>query len=108
MAEVQGAWGIDVGQAGLKAVRIRFAEAAGQAIAVAFDYIPYPKILSQPDADPDQLIGEALDTIQNSELPTAFEKSVASTDPLSCQPITAATSGQAVAAIKVRARTWTL
>ena len=37
MAETQGVWGIDIGQAGLKAVRLRYAEAAHQALAVAFE-----------------------------------------------------------------------
>ena len=40
MAENRGVWGIDIGQAGLKAVRLRYAEAAEQVIAVAFDYVP--------------------------------------------------------------------
>ncbi|QDT42725.1 Competence protein A [Gimesia alba] len=62
MAENQAVWGIEIGQAGLKAIRLRYAEAADQVIAVAFDYIPHPKILSQPDADPDELISQALDT----------------------------------------------
>ncbi|MEX0718809.1 MAG: type IV pilus assembly protein PilM [Planctomycetaceae bacterium] len=62
MAESQGVWGIEIGQAALKAIRLRYAEAAGQCIAVAFDYIPHPKILSQPDANPDELIAQALAT----------------------------------------------
>ncbi len=62
MAETQGVWGIDIGQAGLKAVRLRYAEAAHQALAVAFDYVPHPKILSQPDAIPEELIQQALET----------------------------------------------
>ena len=49
MAENQSVWGIDIGQAGLKAMRLRYAEAASQVIAVAFDYIPHAKILSQPE-----------------------------------------------------------
>ena len=61
MAENQGFWGIDIGQAGLKAIRLRHAEAAGQAIAVAFDYVPHPKLLSQPDAVPGELIRQALE-----------------------------------------------
>ncbi len=62
MAENQAVWGIEIGQAGLKAIRLRYAEAADQVIAVAFDYIPHPKILSQPDAVPDELISQSLDT----------------------------------------------
>ena len=62
MADTQAVWGIDIGQAGLKAIRLRYAEAAGQVIAVAFDYIPHAKILSQPDAVPDELIQTAIST----------------------------------------------
>ena len=62
MAENQAVWGIDIGQAGLKAVRLRYAEAAEQVLAIAFDYVPHPKLLSQPDANPEELIGQALDT----------------------------------------------
>lgn len=63
MAEkIQTAWGIDIGQAGLKAIKLRYAEAAKQAVAVAFDYVPHPKILSQPDAIPEELIPAALET----------------------------------------------
>ena len=61
MADNRGAWGIEVGQAGLKAIRLRYAEAADQVIAVAFDYIPHPKILSQPDAIPEQIIPQAIE-----------------------------------------------
>ena len=61
MAETSAAWGIDIGQAGLKAIRLKYADAAGQVVAVAFDYIPHPKILSQPDAIPDELIAQALE-----------------------------------------------
>ncbi|MBD3676695.1 MAG: type IV pilus assembly protein PilM [Planctomycetaceae bacterium] len=61
MAESQGVWGIEIGQAGLKAIRLRYADAAEQALAVAFDYIPHPKILSQPDAIPEELIPQALE-----------------------------------------------
>jgi type IV pilus assembly protein PilM len=56
---VVGVWGIDVGQCALKALRLELIE--GQVTATAFDYVEHPKILSQPDADPDQLIREALD-----------------------------------------------
>jgi type IV pilus assembly protein PilM len=62
MAESRAVWGIDIGQAGLKAVRLRYAEAAGQVLAVAFDYVPHPKLLSQPDAVPEELIPQALET----------------------------------------------
>src|SRR5271166_5575977 len=54
-----GVWGIDLGQCGLKAMRLQ--EVDGQLTATAFDYVEHPKILSQPDADPDQLTREALE-----------------------------------------------
>ncbi len=54
-----GVWGIDLGQCALKAIRLELID--GEVTATAFDYIEHPKILSQPDADPDQLTREALD-----------------------------------------------
>src|SRR5262245_37206925 len=60
MAEQPGVWGIDGGQCALKAVRLVESE-GGQVTATHFDYIEHPKILSQPDADPDQLVREALE-----------------------------------------------
>ena len=62
MAEARGVWGIDIGMAGLKALRLFHAESARQVMATNFDYIAHPKILSQPDANPEELIGQALDT----------------------------------------------
>lgn len=53
-------WGIDLGQCALKALRCTLDD-EGAIRADAFDYIEYPKILSQPDAEPDVLIQEALD-----------------------------------------------
>lgn len=58
-AHVPGVWGIDLGQCALKAIRLEMKD--GQVTATAFDYIEHPKILSQPDADPDQLTREALE-----------------------------------------------
>src|SRR5947209_1331663 len=55
-----GVWGIDLGQCALKALRLQ--EIDGQLVATAFDYVEHPKILNQPDADPDQLTREALET----------------------------------------------
>ncbi|HZT83026.1 MAG TPA: type IV pilus assembly protein PilM, partial [Gemmataceae bacterium] len=59
MTNEPGVWGIDLGQCALKALRLERQE--GQIVATAFDYVEHPKILSQPDADPDQLIREALE-----------------------------------------------
>ncbi len=59
MAIQPGVWGIDLGQCALKALRLEVQD--GQVTATAFDYVEHPKILSQPDADPDQLTREALE-----------------------------------------------
>lgn len=59
MALPTGFWGIDIGQCGLKALRLEMID--GKPTATAFDYVEHPKILSQPDADPDQLTREALE-----------------------------------------------
>ncbi len=53
-------WGIDIGQCALKAMRCRLHEDGEQVVADAFDYIEYPKILSQPGSEPAELIGDAL------------------------------------------------
>jgi type IV pilus assembly protein PilM len=59
MKPAPGVWGIDLGQCALKGIRLQ--EVDGQLTATAFDYVEYPKILSQPDADADQLTREALE-----------------------------------------------
>lgn len=61
MADKPGVWGIDIGQAGLKAIRLQYVDSAEQVVATAFDYVPHPKILSQPDAIPEELIPQALE-----------------------------------------------
>lgn len=60
MPSSNAVWGIDIGQCGLKAIKL---QAAGndRVEAVAFDVIEHPKILSQPDADRDELISSALE-----------------------------------------------
>lgn len=69
MAGQSAVWGIDLGQCALKAVKLTFDSKADKAIGVAFDYIEHPKILSQPDADPDELIRAALEKfISRNEL----------------------------------------
>ncbi len=62
MAKIQAVWAIDIGQAALKGLKLVPGETADQVIAEAFDFIEYPKILSQPDADPEELVREALET----------------------------------------------
>ncbi|MEE8452482.1 MAG: type IV pilus assembly protein PilM [Thermoguttaceae bacterium] len=61
MAKSGAVWGIDIGQCALKAMRCRAHDENGkQVIVEAFDYIEYPKILSQAGAEPDELIADAL------------------------------------------------
>ena len=60
MASSQGVWGIDIGQCALKALRCTIDEDGESVVADAFDFIEYPKILSQPEADPDELVRDAL------------------------------------------------
>src|SRR4051812_35546721 len=59
MTVSKGVWGIDIGQCALKALRLEMID--GKPTATAFDYVEHTKILSQPDADPDALIREALE-----------------------------------------------
>ena len=61
MAKSSATWGIDIGQCALKALRCRAGDEPDTIVADAFDYIEYPKILSQPDADQTELIREALE-----------------------------------------------
>ncbi len=61
MAKSNAVWGIDIGQCALKALRCRPNEDASRITAEAFDYIEYPQILSQPEADPVELVREALE-----------------------------------------------
>jgi type IV pilus assembly protein PilM len=60
MAKSDAVWGIDVGQCALKAIRCRPHEKPDRVVAEAFDYIEYPQILSQPGADPVELVRDAL------------------------------------------------
>lgn len=60
MARSDAVWAIDIGQCALKALRCRPHAEADRLIAEAFDYIEYPKILSQPGADAAELVDDAL------------------------------------------------
>ena len=62
MAKIQAVWALDIGQAALKALKLVPGETPDQVVAEAFDFIEYPKILSQPDADPEELVREAMAT----------------------------------------------
>jgi type IV pilus assembly protein PilM len=62
MAKSSAVWGIDIGQCALKALRCRPHDKDDKRIVVeAFDYIEYPKILTQPEANREELIREALE-----------------------------------------------
>lgn len=60
MAKGNAVWGIDIGQCSLKALRCTYDARAKQVVADACDFIEYEKILSQPDADPEQLVKDAI------------------------------------------------
>ncbi len=60
MATTNAVWGIDIGQCALKALRCEYDDEKKILVATAFDYIEHPKILSQPDANPKELVQEAL------------------------------------------------
>jgi type IV pilus assembly protein PilM len=51
---------MDIGQCAIKALKLRAVE-GGKVETLAFDVIEHPKILSQPDADRDELISSALE-----------------------------------------------
>ncbi len=61
MAGGTAVWGIDIGQCALKALRCKLADDGKTVVADAFDFIEYPKILSQPEANRAELIAEALE-----------------------------------------------
>lgn len=56
-----GVWGIEVGQTALKALHCVLN--GEDVVADAFDYIEYPKILSSPEAVPEELVANALETL---------------------------------------------
>ncbi len=60
MAKHNAVWGIDIGQCALKALRCRPNEDGDRITAEAFDFIEYPQILSQPEADVAGLVRDAL------------------------------------------------
>ncbi len=59
MAAPTTAWGVDIGQCALKALKLR--EVEGELQVEAFDIIEHPDILSQPDANRQELIRNALE-----------------------------------------------
>lgn len=61
MAKSTAVWGIDIGQCALKALRCTTAADGETVVADKYDYIEYPKMLSQADADPEELVRDALE-----------------------------------------------
>ncbi|WP_146404046.1 type IV pilus assembly protein PilM [Planctomycetes bacterium CA13] len=61
MASASGVWGIEIGQSALKALHCSIVD--GEVVADAFDFIEYPKILSQPEAVPEELVADALEQL---------------------------------------------
>jgi type IV pilus assembly protein PilM len=62
MASSNAVWGIDIGQCALKALQCRPHEKDDRQLVVeSFDYIEYPKILTQPEAEPEELVRNALE-----------------------------------------------
>jgi len=59
MAKEKSAWGIDIGQRALKAVKLQ--SVGGELQAVAFEIIEHPNILTEPDVDRQELIRSALE-----------------------------------------------
>jgi type IV pilus assembly protein PilM len=60
MARSAFCWGIDIGKCALKAVRCRLGDEPRKLTAEAFDYVEYPMLLTQPEADPVELVRGAL------------------------------------------------
>jgi type IV pilus assembly protein PilM len=62
MARSPYAWGIDIGKCGLKALRCRVSPSdPRKLVAEEFEYIEYPMMLSQAEADPVELVRSALE-----------------------------------------------
>ena len=70
MARSPYVWGIDIGKCALKAVRCRMSTQPGKLTVEAFDYIEYPMILTQPEADPVALVQSALQDFSVRHSPT--------------------------------------
>jgi type IV pilus assembly protein PilM len=62
MAKARMAWGIDVGQCALKAVKLVDYGDDGEVQVEAFEIIEHPQILSEPDVDRDAMIQQSLET----------------------------------------------
>jgi type IV pilus assembly protein PilM len=66
MARSPHAWGIDIGKCGLKALRCQIdSDDPRKLIADEFEYIEYPMLLTQTDADPVELVRAALEEFKS-------------------------------------------
>jgi type IV pilus assembly protein PilM len=63
MAASPFVWGIDIGKCALKALRCRVGSDPKKLTVEAFEYIEYPMILTQPEADPVELVQGALEQL---------------------------------------------
>ena len=61
MAKTNAVWGIDIGQCALKALRCSIGTDGETIVADKYDYIEYPKMLTQADAEPEELVRDALE-----------------------------------------------
>lgn len=61
MAKTNAVWGIDIGQCSLKALRCTLTADRQTIVVDKYDYIEYPKMLSQADAEPESLVREAIE-----------------------------------------------
>jgi len=61
MARSGYVWAIDIGRCGLKALRCRAGSEPGRIVAEVADYVEYPMMLTQPEADATELVRQALD-----------------------------------------------
>ena len=63
MAKAKTAWGIDIGQCALKALKlVDYADGSDPQVE-AFEIIEHQQVLSSPDADRDQLIRQSLEEL---------------------------------------------
>ena len=60
MARSPYVWGIDIGKAALKALRCRPGDGPRKLVVDSFDYIEYPQLLSQSEADAPEIVRNAL------------------------------------------------
>ncbi len=56
--KIQHVWGLEIGQSALKGLRCHLE--GDQVVTDVFDFVEYPKILSQPEAEPELLIADAM------------------------------------------------